>query len=202
LGRAASCGGALLSVEQMGASGASVVLVWPCRGPGALSPGAPPRRAPTRKGNHRQELTSKARSGVARVVLEVRTWLKRQGPYGGEGMGAPCCLSGTGAPLVGVRMTREVRLPPVPGQARLGQAQLTDPLQMGHNLHVSQWRTSTVPAGGSSQRKVKQAWLLTRPLSRLCRACTKRQPTLSSWGSHRSMVWVRLPAWWLAARAA
>jgi hypothetical protein len=79
------------------------------------------------------QIRQRARAGVCPCSrsFQFRIRLRCRSPYGGEGTGASCCLSGQVLLLVDGRMTREGCLPPVPGKAMSGQAQVYRPLAGG-----------------------------------------------------------------------
>src|SRR4051794_4522070 len=65
------------------------------------------------------------------VPAEFSIRLKCRKPFGGECTSAACCLTGLGASLVGVGVTRYRCLPPVPGKGMSGQPEVYRPLAGG-----------------------------------------------------------------------
>jgi hypothetical protein len=159
---------------------------------GSCCPAEPARSHNRRraKGGRRQT-HSTGRGWRMPMSSEGRIRLRCRRPFGGECTSASCCLTGSGASLVDVGVTREAWLPPDPGKGMSGQSEVYRPLADGKIVCTSPGRASTVRAGGIvNARKSRALSCLIQTTVHLVRLGT----------CHCSMVQVRGLAGWLSAR--
>src|SRR5262249_14174989 len=105
----------------------------------------------------RHDLTRGRGVAYPRAERQPGIRLQRRSPYGEEGTGAPCCLSGTGA-SPGRRGEDTRRTPAArsgPGHARAGR--VYRPLAGGDMACTSPGPASTARGRRSRQRQVQQA---------------------------------------------